>query len=145
MSHEMYSTCSTQFQIRKEGVIQTSPVVAINKLKGPLTWLKLVIEVEQLFTVLEQWRTAIPKINWALSRSNHTKCYPSMWLIFVIEHGWRWPPPEKSPQPSPTGKIRNIHGKIFAGNVPWSMMDIIYIWWNMFIGNNVYLQFWCIL
>ena len=44
----------------------------------------LVIEVEQLFTVLEQWRTAAPKINWALSRLNHTKCYPSMWLIFVI-------------------------------------------------------------
>ena len=44
----------------------------------------LVIEVEQLFTVLEQWRTAVPKIDWALSRSNHTKCYPSMWLIFVI-------------------------------------------------------------
>ena len=43
-----------------------------------------IIEVEQLFTVLEQWRTAVPKINWALSRSNHTKCYPSMWLIFVI-------------------------------------------------------------
>ena len=34
----------------------------------------LVIEVEQLFIVLEQWRTAVPKINWALSRSNHTKC-----------------------------------------------------------------------
>ena len=44
----------------------------------------LVIEVEQLFTVLEQWRTAVQKINWALSRSNHTKCYPSIWLIFVI-------------------------------------------------------------
>ena len=25
------------------------------------------------------------------------------------------------------------------------MMDIIYIWWNMFIGNNVYLLFLCIL
>ena len=31
----------------------------------------LVIEVEQLFTVLEQWRTAVPKINWALSQSTH--------------------------------------------------------------------------
>ena len=36
-----------------------------------------VIQTEQLFTVLEQWITAVPKVNWALSRSNHTKCYPS--------------------------------------------------------------------
>ena len=43
------------------------------------------IEVEQLFTVLQQWRTAVPKVDWAPSRSNHTKCYPSMWIIFVMK------------------------------------------------------------
>ena len=46
----------------------------------------MVIKVEQLFTVLEQWRTVVPKVNWALSRSIHTKCYPAMWLKFLIEY-----------------------------------------------------------
>ena len=50
--------------------------------------LVIVVEVEQLFTVLEQWRIAVPKINWAWSRSNHTKCYPPMWLILMIIHAW---------------------------------------------------------
>ena len=38
MAHE---TCTTKFQIRKDGIIQTSPVVAINRLKDPPTWLKV--------------------------------------------------------------------------------------------------------
>ena len=35
ITHETCSTCSTKSQIRKDGIIQTSLVVAINRLKGP--------------------------------------------------------------------------------------------------------------
>ena len=35
MTHEMCSTCITPPHIRKDGIIQTSPVVAIEKVKGP--------------------------------------------------------------------------------------------------------------
>ena len=47
MTHEMCSTCSTEFQIRKDGVIQTSPVVAINKLKDLPTWFKVATTLEK--------------------------------------------------------------------------------------------------
>ena len=68
MSHEMYSTCSTQFQIRKDGVIQTSPVVAINKLKGPLTWLKVA-------TTWEKPPTRTQGVDTKYSRKNiYGKC-----------------------------------------------------------------------
>ena len=41
MTHEMCSTCSTYPQIRKDGIIQTSPVAAMDRLKDPPTWLKV--------------------------------------------------------------------------------------------------------
>ena len=46
MTHETCSTCSTLSQIRKDGIIQTSPVVAINRLKDPPTWLKVATTLE---------------------------------------------------------------------------------------------------
>ena len=41
MTHEMCSTCSTYPQIRKDGIIQTSLVAAMDRLKDPPTWLKV--------------------------------------------------------------------------------------------------------
>ena len=35
MPHEICSTCSTWPQIKKDGIIQTSLVVALEKIKGP--------------------------------------------------------------------------------------------------------------
>ena len=35
MTHETCSTCSIQFQIREDGIIQTSPVVLLGNIKGP--------------------------------------------------------------------------------------------------------------
>ena len=41
MTHEMSSTCSTLPQIRKDGIIQTSPVVAMKNVKGPAHMVEL--------------------------------------------------------------------------------------------------------
>ena len=47
MTHETCSKCSTQSQIRKHGIIQTSPVVAIKRSKDPPTWLKVATTLEK--------------------------------------------------------------------------------------------------
>ena len=47
MTQEMCSTCSTQSQIKKDGIIQTSQAVAMNRLKDPPTWLKVATTLEK--------------------------------------------------------------------------------------------------
>ena len=47
MPPEMCTTCSTWSQIRKYGIIQTTPVVAINRWNNPPTWLKVATASEE--------------------------------------------------------------------------------------------------
>ena len=47
MTHEMCSACSTKTQIWKYGIIQTSPMVVIKRLKDLPTWLKVATSLEK--------------------------------------------------------------------------------------------------
>ena len=47
MTHGICSTCSTLPQIRKDGTLQTLPVVAIKRLKDLPTWLKVATTLEK--------------------------------------------------------------------------------------------------
>ena len=52
---DTWNELNMQHIIRKCGIIQTSPVVAINRLKDPPTWLKVT-------TTLEENPTPTPKM-----------------------------------------------------------------------------------
>ena len=86
MTHETCSTCSTKSQIRTDGIIQTSPVEAINRLKDLPIWLKVVTTLEKPqppLTIASQtmWRSSHEDFKMAKADDN---MFNSLWPIDAI-------------------------------------------------------------
>ena len=71
----------------------------------------LVIEVEQLFSVLKQWKTvSYLKKLWALSRTNHNKWCPSLRLIWSAGTVQTTEDTYTSPTPLPNKFLSTLTG-----------------------------------
>ena len=80
MTHEMCSTCSTYPQIRKDGIIQTSPMAAMDRFKDPPKWLKVATTQEidlqpwaphQWTSTTTRWRCGLILLPSLTLRSPH--------------------------------------------------------------------------
>ena len=136
MTHEMCSTCSTKPQIRKDGIIQTSPVAAMDRLKDegghhprnrpPTLGATSVDFYHYPVTV---WVYSTPQPNTEVPAHTVESTPPVMTTLiarFIMGPTWGPPGADRTQVGPILAPWTLLSGKAFPGGIPIDLSVVVY-------------------